>query len=557
MKILFFARHFTYLRNFESVLTALAERGDQVHVAVERDEAFGGREMLDLLMARYPQITTGWGPDRSDDRYAAATKVRLTLDYLRYLEPAYDETPKLRTRAEERVPRAMLALLRVPPFSGAAGRRRLASLLTAMERAVPIDPAIDAYIRQQSPDAVLITPLVGVVASPQLDYLYTAMALGIPTGLCVWSWDHLSSKALIRTVPDRVFVWNPTQRREAIELHGVPAAQVAVTGAQCFDRWFDRSPSRTREAFCRHVGLPDDKPFLLWVCSALFRGSPVEAEFVTRWIAELRQSGHPALRDVNILVRPHPSRLKEWEQVDLSALPRVALWGGNPVDVDSRNDYFDSLHYSIGVAGLNTSAFIEGAIAGRPVYTILLPEFHENQEGTIHFHYLLNVAGGLLHQARSFEEHSAQLASLLASPSAPSERSRAFVEAFVRPQGLTESSTRRFVDGLIELASLRPVPFSHTAPAAARMLVTRLARFSAGAGRTWMMSARERLEYDNSRTVRVRKDADRRVRMDAKAQVRADKASRVEQRERDKRRRTKAQERGRFKKDVLRRLRIG
>ncbi len=38
MKILFFARHYTYLRNFESVLTALAERGDQVHVAVERDE---------------------------------------------------------------------------------------------------------------------------------------------------------------------------------------------------------------------------------------------------------------------------------------------------------------------------------------------------------------------------------------------------------------------------------------------------------------------------------------------------------------------------------------
>ncbi len=49
MKYLFFARHFTYLRNFESVVRSLAERGHQVHIAAERDEEFGGRGMIDLL----------------------------------------------------------------------------------------------------------------------------------------------------------------------------------------------------------------------------------------------------------------------------------------------------------------------------------------------------------------------------------------------------------------------------------------------------------------------------------------------------------------------------
>ncbi len=60
--------------------------------------------------------------------------------------------------------------------------------------------------------------------------------------LCVWSWDHLSSKALIRVVPDKVMVWNTTQRDEAQRFHGVPADRVLVTGAQCFDQWFDRPP---------------------------------------------------------------------------------------------------------------------------------------------------------------------------------------------------------------------------------------------------------------------------------------------------------------------------
>ena len=112
-------------------------------------------------------------------------------------------------------------------------------------------------------------------------------ALGIPSALCVGSWDHLSSKALLRQWPDRVFVWNETQAREAQTLHGVPRDRVVVTGAQCFDQWFDRRPTLDREAFCRKVGLDPARPYVLYVCSALFEGSPNEAEFARRWAAAI------------------------------------------------------------------------------------------------------------------------------------------------------------------------------------------------------------------------------------------------------------------------------
>ena len=67
------------------------------------------------------------------------------------------------------------------------------------------------------------------------------------------------------------------------------------------------------------------------------------------------------------------------------------LWGQNPVDPEAKTGYYNSLYHSAAIVGLNTSAFLEGAIVGRPVFATLLPEHHENQEGTIHFHYLLTV----------------------------------------------------------------------------------------------------------------------------------------------------------------------
>src|SRR4029078_7274683 len=85
-------------------------------------------------------------------------------------------------------------------------------------------------------------------------------------------------------------------------------------------------------------------------------------------------------------------------------------WGSNPIDDGSRADYFDSLYYSAAVVGLNTSALVEAAIVDRPVFTILAPEFHENQEGTFHFHHLMTVGDGFLHAARTLDEHTAQLA---------------------------------------------------------------------------------------------------------------------------------------------------
>jgi hypothetical protein len=203
---------------------------------------------------------------------------------------------------------------------------------------------------------------------------------------------------------------------------------------------------------------------VLYVGSALFKGSPSEALFAARWAEAVRRSDDPRLRDVQILARPHPQRLDEWRAPEaVAALARagVAIWGSNPVDRESRADYFDSLFHAAAVVGLNTSALVEAAIVDRPVFTLLLPEFRENQEGTFHFHHLLSVGDGFLNVARSLDDHVAQLAAGIGG--APGRGNRQFVERFIRPRGVGVAATPVFVEALEREVSLGP-PAPRPAP---------------------------------------------------------------------------------------------
>ena len=446
MTILFLARHYTYFRNFDAAIRLLAGRGHRVHLAVERED---NREFVEQLAAQTPGVSFGLtSPLPETKRSRLAEGLRLSLDFLRYEDPRYADATKIRQRAAERTP-ALAAWAR-----DRWGTVEAATRVAAIEEAISPPAAVREYVAGIAPDLVVITPLIEL-GSPQLDYLRAARALGIPTALAIWSWDHLTSKALIRVRPDRVIVWNETQKREAVELHGLPPDMVVVTGAQCFDHWFDRRPALEREAFCRRVGLPDARPFALYVCSSLFKGSPPEPGFVRQWIRALRDHADPRLRELPVVVRPHPQRLAEWEGIDLAReFPGVHVFGSTPLDPVARADYFDSMYHAAVVVGLNTSALIESAIVDRPVYTILLPEFRDNQEGTLHFQYLLRVGDGFLHTSRTLEAHASQLLAGLTGTTA--KQNPGFVEAFIRPAGLGEAATPRFVEAVEGTAALRP-----------------------------------------------------------------------------------------------------
>ena len=456
MRVAFSVQTPNSLRNFESVLRMLGDRGHETTILLH---SAAPPEALDALLPTLLEEVPGLRCERAEHdlkrgRLKLGADVRSSIDLLRFLEPRFHET--YRERSLRRAPRAMRRLAATPVLQVGWVRRAIGFVLAACERVLPVDRAVRDELAALRADVVLLTPYLGL-RTVQPEVLRAARALGIPAAVCVASWDNLTSKSSLRPLPDRVFVWNETQRREAVELHGVPAGAVVVTGAQCFDHWFEWQPS-PRAEFCERVGIDPEQPIVLYTCFTPFvrAANQDEAGFVERWLRALRTAQDPVLQNATVLVRPHPKRLEAWRDVDLADHGAV-VWPREPplpTDRSSKADYFDSLHHSAAVVGLNSTAMLEAGLVGRPVLTILVPEFWESQEGTLHFHYLLEVGGGLLRVTRSLDEHTTQLAEAVrGADEGAAERSRRFVEEFVRPHGRNRAATPLFVDAIEQLAS--------------------------------------------------------------------------------------------------------
>ncbi len=474
MRILFAISHLGFLRNFESTLALLAERGHQIHLVTDRrprgGEVVDGTPIYERLSANAPGQFS-WEalpPSKQDPWYAFSTGVREGLNYWRYLSPAFDDAPKLRERGRTQAPPAVVRLGELPLLRSRGGMSVLRALFRRLERAIPVRDDVRNVFERWKPDVLLVTPLL-YFGSKQVDYVRQARASGISSVLGVGSWDHLTTKGVIHETPDRLLVWNELQRTEAAELHGVRPDQVIVTGAQAYDHWFAFQPATTREEFCARVGLRPDRPYVLYLCSSPFI-APREVDVVRRWAEGIRASGHPPLSTAGILVRPHPQNAAQWQDVDLSALG-VAIWpraGANPIGPETRGEYFDSMFHAHAMVGVNTSALIESGIVGRPVFSFRVPELAGTQEGTLHFHHLRR--GGLLRLADDLTGHLAQLQDSFASAEADRERIRGFIQLFVRPYGRDVAAAPRVVQAIEELGAVRPAPVP--TPARVRALQT-------------------------------------------------------------------------------------
>jgi len=237
-------------------------------------------------------------------------------------------------------------------------------------------------------------------------------------------------------------VWNERQREEATTLHGVPAANVAVTARSCSIAGSSGSrASRTRRS-ARMVGCRRIDRSCSTRVVGIHRALGIRGAFVRRWMATLRRQRNPVLRDSAILVRPHPFNCDAWERADVSEFGPVAVWPRQrytPAAESSRTSFFDSLYYSAAVVGINTSAMIEAAILGMPVLSLMTGDFAGTQEGRCTSDTCCPKTAG------SFAWHDARRAR------------RAAGRRAARSRDVTRAQTLRFVRQL-------PAPARHGSP---------------------------------------------------------------------------------------------
>ena len=501
--VVFFVLHGAGLaRNFEPSIRLLAERGHVVHLGfpppkksqvgdplanwvtqyaypvegtqippLDADAA----GMLARMAESFPNLSWGFLDGRRKDGWQKVLNgLRGCRDYLRHFDPAFRDAKALRERFKEQgVPTLFTVFTALPLVRSNFGLRLLRRFLAACELAIPVSQSALDEILDVMPDVVLVSRLVDY-DSIQVDYVRAAQYLGIPVGFAVASWDNLTNKGLIKVLPDFVTVWNEFQKREAVELHGVSEDRVFVTGAQIFDCWFDRRPSSDRTAFCRQFGFEPQVPLITYLCSSR-QIADDEVGIVRRWLRALRSHEDPLVRNVSVIVRPHPKHADQWNGVDLQEFGAAEIWprsGELPITERQRNDFFDTLYHSAVIVGLNTSAQIEAAIVGRPILVLIDPDTPSAREGTLetlHFRYLSDSERGVVDVAQTTEEHLAQLSEALRHERM--ERGRKFVEEFVRPRGLDQPAAPILADVIEQGASSRARPEPAATPS---LLVLRL-----------------------------------------------------------------------------------
>ena len=460
-------------RNAEALLATLrclVDRGHSVALAIQdrddkRDERFTvSTAEAGVTLVRCPDV-------RIDDWAGEASLLRRLRDCVHYLRPPLRGAEKLRGRMIDRLRQDLqfdadtTAVARGLLAFPADQARRLETILMLAERSLPGDPLFDEFIAAQKPDVVMLSPLVHF-GPTQSDLVASARRLGLPVWMLLHSWDNLSTKGALHRWPDRMFVWNEHQRREAETLHGFPTERVIVVGAPRFDAFFALETLMTRAEFHEPLGLDPSKPTLLYVCSSRFV-SESELPFVRRWVAALRTSRAEVVRTCNIVVRPHPDIPLLPSDVPMprhrwTAARELSARLARPFD-DSRavvlmtpnatpHGLFESITHSNAVVGLNTTAELEAGIVGRPVFTVMADARDaDGQSATVHFHYLTKGAGGFVSSADTFDEHVRQVEAALCDP-VDAGPIRAFVESFLRPLGFDKPVAPLFADALEQAA---------------------------------------------------------------------------------------------------------
>lgn len=472
MRFLFAIPHSGYMRNFESTLRLLAERGNRVIVAIGSPDKAAFRRpdrRLQELAAELPGLIVKPGVERTTaarHEERLARRLRSWLDYMRYFDPYFETSANLRKRAAELLGPCAIDVTRVAAADPAA-LDALRSAVATIEAQLPVSTSVSNYVADHGPDAVIVSPLMEK-GSPQTAYVRAAHRLGVPCALCVASWDNMTTSGLIHGEPDLVIVWNDLQHKEAVRLHGVAAEHVAVVGAPLHDVWFETGPATSRAEFCARVGLPDDRPYILYVGSSP-TVAPMEESWAVRWAVGIRGSAQKDVTRASLLVRPHPHNPLDADvsaRRRLESLPGVAIHPARNdlndlvMSNDAHQDYFDSIHHAAAVVGVNTSAMIESAIVGRGVHVLRSKRFRDAHEGRPHFEYLVSAGGGLLRTAETIDDHVEGLARALRGEDRAESRQRAnhFLRAFVRPRGLDIPATPLMVDALESLSDVAKLP---------------------------------------------------------------------------------------------------
>jgi hypothetical protein len=126
---------------------------------------------------------------------------------------------------------------------------------------------------------------------------------GCKTVANILSWDNTTTKTIMDGSCDYYTVWSEEMKGELAYQFPHIKSEVIITGCPLFDVYYQKSYAKPRERFLTEIGLPTDKPYILYATNTP-AAMPDEGEIVEQYWAALNRS--PIGGKITMLVRLHP-----------------------------------------------------------------------------------------------------------------------------------------------------------------------------------------------------------------------------------------------------------
>ena len=254
---------------------------------------------------------------------------------------------------------------------------------------------------------------------------------GCKTLANILSWDNTSTKAIMDVSCDYYTVWSEEMKGELADQFPHIKTEAIITGCPLFDVYYQKPYAKPREAFLTEIGLPPDKPYILYATNTP-ACMPDEGEVVEQYWEALNRS--PLGGKITMLVRLHPKDSMEKYQslvgikdvvVTRAAQPHWAQsdrWLPNPEDMSLLLN--SMMHAAVSVNVASTMS-LESFALDLPTINVAFKareDFTEHNSmwsfDQIHFseHYHAIVDNGSVDLARSVDQLVAFTIEALKSP---------------------------------------------------------------------------------------------------------------------------------------------
>jgi hypothetical protein len=445
-----------------STIMALARLGAKVTVVVCKPREISGkipgataeghREFLrwvDTLPLVEPNIrlyeqTKGNRIQRPLRRRSRRTYLRLLRSYANYLRRVGPHD-RYAQRWLGYLPPKLSRTVAKPPVRFLLGTSIVCRLLATAESLVPADKRIRSWLEGNQVDAVVASP-TNLRWSPEAEFVKAAVRAGIPSAVAVASWDNLVTKGIFPCRPSMLLAWNRAHERDAVEIHGIDAASIVISGAPFFDWWFQNQSPDDRESFLERLGLGVDARYILYL------GSSANIALNESWL--VRQVRDTLDRDrqlasFELIVRPHPANPRM--VADLVGVPRIRVTSSVvPWSNVDQQQMLNLVHHSEAFIGVNTSAMLDAVIVGKPGLSIVSDEYRETHEEAPHFRDMKEA--DVLYLESDCDRAVRRLAAVLAGDDPRAVNRERFVRNFIRPLGFERDAGIRQAEAILLLA---------------------------------------------------------------------------------------------------------